>query len=65
MGRLFWLMFPIIVTTVAGIFFVVVLAADMADLKSTPIVVAIGAAVGVFVTYIVAKMINDQRRKSA
>lgn len=65
MGKLFWMMSLVVVPTVAGIFFTVLLAADMANLSNTPIVLAIGGVIGVVVNYIVAKMINDQRRKSA
>lgn len=63
MGKLFWLMLPIVATTVAGILFTALLAANMADLKSAPIVIAIGFVLGTVITFFVAKAI-DQARKT-
>ncbi len=62
MGKLFWLMLPIVATTVAGILFTALLAANMADMKSAPIVIAIGFAVGTVINYFVAKAVDHARK---
>lgn len=61
MGKLFWLMLPIVATTVAGIVFTALLAAGMADLKSAPIVIAIGFVIGIVINFFVAKAVDHAR----
>ena len=60
MNKLFWLMLPIVSVTVAGIFVVIGLTVDMVDLKTMPIIAAVGFVVGVVGTFMVAKSMNGR-----
>lgn len=55
--RLFFLLFPVIGTTLAGIAMVVALTMGLDTLKPIVLSAAIGAAIGLPVTWLVAKKV--------